>query len=182
MVKAKRFKGIKALEFLYVDIDDVLINFLDKDIKVRQFVDVETKMKIVNLIINVSFGDVDGAKKYNPIVRDIMFVYCLLEYYTDLKVPDNKFYEVYDLATKSGLVNELLSNIPEKELNNLNKMLEESLEEEYKYLDRKGSFVNTVTQLTEAFVNFDINDFTNKVENLKNADILKGIFAEQING
>ena len=66
-----------------------------------------------NTMINKDTGNVRVSSESNY----LFFVRSIIELYTDLEIENNAFYDEYDLLNESGLLDEIMQMIPEKEIN-----------------------------------------------------------------
>lgn len=98
-----------------------------KKLNVKEYVDVLQKMAAIQLVVskaNAKYDDNGNVieKKFNSIMQHISFTVALVQLYTDLEIdfkreenPDNVFV-IYDMLTKSGLIDKIISMIGEKEI------------------------------------------------------------------
>ena len=66
-----------------------------------------------NTMIDKDTGNVRVSSESNY----LFFVRSIIELYTDLEIENNAFYDEYDLLNESGLLDEIMQMIPEKEIN-----------------------------------------------------------------
>lgn len=188
MVKTKKVSEVKKSKddskFLSQiaknDVEDILITFADKDIKIKQYLPIEDKMVLIDIILRASFQLEDGVRKFKPSIKELMWVYYITQSYTDLKLPDDNFADGYDSLIKSGLFNEVMKNIPISEIEFLDDMVNKSINEEFKFIKRQSSFENIVARLLNQLAEFDIEKFAEQMKNLENVDILKEVFKNKV--
>ena len=97
-----------------------------KSLNVKDYIDVNTKSVYANLIVDKANAEYDDDNniigyRYNSIMQHVLFTVTMVQLYTDLDInfkrdenPDT-VNEVYDLLTKSGLIDKIVEMIGEKE-------------------------------------------------------------------
>ena len=99
-----------------------------------------------NTMIDKDTGNVRVSSESNY----LFFVRSIIELYTDLEIENNAFYDEYDLLNESGLLDEIMQMIPEKEIN------------EFKMIcDMKKDDIIFNQSTPKAFVNQQIERITN---------------------
>lgn len=97
-----------------------------KKLNVKDYIDVTKKRAYMELVVaraNTTYDDNGNMleKKYNSIMQHVLFTVTLVQLYTDLDIdfkreenPDS-IPEVYDMLTKTGLIDKIVELIGEKE-------------------------------------------------------------------
>jgi hypothetical protein len=97
-----------------------------KKLNVKDYVDVNTKRTYISLVVAKANAEYDSdgkivGSRYNSVMQHVLFTVTMVQMYTDLDIdfkrendPDN-ITEVYDLLTKSGLIDKIVELIGEKE-------------------------------------------------------------------
>lgn len=137
-------------------------------------------MVFTDIVLKASFQLENGVRKFKPAIKELMWVYYITKFYTDLKLPDDNFADGYDSLVKSGLFYEVIKNIPINEIEFLNNMIKESIVEEFKFIKRQSSFENIVARLLNQLAEFDIEKFAEQMKNIENIDILKEVFKNKV--
>ena len=97
-----------------------------KKLNIKDYVDVLMKKTYMELVVSKANAVYDGNGKmvesrYNSIMQHVLFTVTIVQLYTDLDIDFNrsenpdKMNEVYDLLTKTGLIEKIVSLIGEKE-------------------------------------------------------------------
>ncbi len=100
--------------------------FLKKHI-VKSYMPYVEKKALINGIINASsYVEVAGKKIYKRDTPTMMFIFTLklVESYTDIAIDVSNVHEEYDALLSSGAMDDILSNIPESEINILKGLLD----------------------------------------------------------
>ena len=130
----------------YVCKEDKVIKFVGDKIKVKQYLDYNTKNIFIALIIQSS-KDEEGNFNLTPLSQDLGFTYGILKFYTDLDVENDNLVDLYNSVKGSGLFNEIINNIPEEELFSLQDMIDKSIiieKEKYGIISVIGNFLNQI--------------------------------------
>lgn len=91
------------------------------------------KCTLVKTIIDAtSYTEMNGKKVYKRNTASMLFVFTmkLIEMYTDLEFDKNEVVSVYDTLMETGLMNQLMSQIPEEEVSILRGMLDMQRDDE----------------------------------------------------
>lgn len=193
--RTKKANGLDFLDKIFKEVkkdgveDEILITFADKDIKVKQYLDIESKLFFVENCVVPSFQLKNGIFKHNPLIKEMLFTFNIVKLFTDIDIPEDDFTKVYDAVTRSGLIEEIIDNIPNDEIDFLFNMIDESIEEEKEFILRQeeqeqsfGFITNKLIDKIMEFINSltpeAVNEMVNSMSNLQNVDLLKG-FIEQ---
>ena len=124
--------------------------FLKKHI-VKSYMPYVEKKALINGIINASsYVEVAGKKIYKRDTPTMMFIFTLklVESYTDIAIDVSSVNEEYDALLSSGAMDDILSNIPESEINILKGLLD-MVRDDLEYNTR--SLVSFLEAKSEAF-------------------------------
>lgn len=132
-------------------------------IEVKQYLPIFQKRTIIELIIQNAVQE-DGKIDYY--LKDIMKNYFIIKYYTNINVSD-KVFEVVDLLQQTGLIDEILMNIPKQELEILDIQLEKALREEVKRKEYDKTFLGMLKKLIDEI------DVDKMIESLEKFDAEK---------
>ena len=93
-------------------------NYLKDNLEITTYVPFIKKVTYAaslaqNTMIDKDTGNVRVSSESNY----LFFVRSIIELYTDLEIENNALYDEYDLLNESGLLDEIMQMIPEKETN-----------------------------------------------------------------
>lgn len=94
-----------------------------KKIEINNYIPYGQKTFLANKIVESSSYDKDGYVTINSPSRYIIFIYTLLNSYTNLNMHSESMLDDFDLLNKYGLIDEIVALIPEKEVDEFNKIL-----------------------------------------------------------
>lgn len=114
------------------DVTNTTTNFNGQDVTILQYLPIEKKSKLIEQIMSYVFDDTGFA---SPIRLNIYFTIFTIKAYTDISITDKMIEnanKTYDAIILNHL-DELLNSIPENELNDLQEMVEKSIDQVVKY-------------------------------------------------
>lgn len=114
------------------DVTTTTTNFNGQDITILQYLPIEKKSKLIEQIMSYVFDDTGFA---SPIRMNIYFTIFTLKAYTDISITEKMIEnanKTYDAIILNHL-DTLLNFIPEAEINDLQEMVEKSIEQVVKY-------------------------------------------------
>lgn len=147
------------------------------EIEVLQYLPIEDKYDLINIALQKSRTE----GKYNPLLLDTFFHLFIVYMYTNISFTDKQKeneYKIYDTLKSNGLLDTILTYIPDEEYNELYSFLIEDLEKREKYdLSISGlisTIVNDLPAQAEAAMkiveNFDKEKFSNVIDFAKAAN------------
>lgn len=159
---------------LKVDDSTSTVKFNDQDIEVKKYLPVNEKLDLISNAINQS---ADDTRFYNvgklSIFRDIG----IIQHYTNINFTDKQLEDpakLYDLLYSSGLLDNVLSVIPEDEYNWICDVLEDTVDSVYKYQNSVFGILNAVTTDYDN-LNFDVSELQKNISNPENLTLLKDV-------
>lgn len=116
-----------------VNSEIALLTWGEYNIEIRKYLPVEEK---ANLITNVLNASADDNKFYNPLRVKVFLTLEALYAYTNLsfteKAKENCL-KLYDSVVSSGLFDQVISNIPKSEWDDLVSAMQETISKVYEY-------------------------------------------------
>lgn len=151
-----------------------VIKFNDQDIEVKEYLPVNDKLDLISWVINQS---ADELKFYNVGKLYIFKAIALIQHYTNIKFTDKQLEDVpklYDLLTSSGLVDEILANIPTSERWWIDEVLNDTVKSIYQYQNSVMGILDTVNT-DYSNLNFDVAELQKNISNPENLTLLKDV-------
>jgi hypothetical protein len=93
----------------------------------RQYMPYTEKCALVkNIIDKTSYVESDGVRVYRRNTNSMFFIFSIkiIEYYTNIKIDVSQIAKEYDALVESGAMNNLMEQIPQKEVSILQGMLD----------------------------------------------------------
>lgn len=141
------------------------IEFKDYQIEVKQYLPVDDKLTVISKILNNSY---DQDFNYsNPVKIQVFTVLEIIFAYTNITFTQKQkenIPELYDELSNSGIIEEIYKAIPEKELDFLQKGIEESIKSIYQYRNSALGILEYMKNRYDS-VDFDLTEITKNIEN-----------------
>lgn len=165
-----------SLNKLGLKIDDSvsIVKFNDQDIEVKHYLPVNEKLDLIGAIINES---ADELKFYNVGKLEVFKLIEIIKHYTNINFTDKQLEDttkLYDLLSSSGLGDEILTVIPETELNFIEDTLFDTVDSIYKYNNSIFGILDAVTADYQN-LNFDVSELQKNISNPENLKLLKDV-------
>jgi hypothetical protein len=99
------------------------IEFCDTSFMLREHVDIESMMKIVNTVVKACFID-DG--EFRPELKDFVFRWQVIEEYTNIKLPEETR-DQYRFVYESGVFGTVMNAIDNEQINAIVRSIDEKI-------------------------------------------------------
>lgn len=96
-------------------VDPITLNIGDSEIIVQQYLPIETKMAMMQDVLNAV---IDDTGHINPVRMEVFFNVYLLKYYTNISITDTMLGDpskTYDLLIINDVLDTIIAQIPETE-------------------------------------------------------------------
>lgn len=152
------------------------IEYSGQIIEVKQYLPVNDKLGLISDVIN-SAADGNFA---NPIKVDVYAAIYIIEAYTNLIFTDKQkedICKIYDLINGNGLLEEIVSTIPEEEYGTLWSGIKRSINALYDY---KNSVLGILEQVSADYsaLDYEATDIQKKIADPQNMELLRGILSK----
>jgi hypothetical protein len=152
------------------------IEYNGQIIEVKQYLPVNDKLGLISDVIN-SAADGNFA---NPIKIDVYAAIYIIEAYTNLIFTDKQkedICKIYDLINGNGLLEEIVSTIPEEEYGTLWSGIKRSINALYDY---KNSVLGILEQVSADYsaLDYEATDIQKKIADPKNMELLRGVLSK----
>ena len=146
-----------------------IIHFNDLDIEVSQYLPIEKKLDLIEIIINKS---IDNNEYFNPCRIDIFLTLEIVFAYTNITFTEKQkedILKLYDLFIETGIFKTILENIPYEEYIYIKSNVIRTIQNVYKY---KNSALGIFESITSDYSQLDL-DATNIQQKLADPDNMK---------
>lgn len=149
--------------------DDIkTIKIGEKEVEVKQYLPAADK----NAILEITMQNADEGTIMNTFALDALFHLYIVFKYTNLSFTDNQkedLLKLYDILESNGIIDMVVSAIPEIEYNTLRDNLEDMTKAYSKYRNSAKALVeqfqmfapNTAADISDKIQNFDIEKMKN---------------------
>lgn len=143
----------------------------NKNITVLQYAGVLDKMLIVDLVCQTKTIDENGNVTYNHMLKEIITEYLLVKTYTKNIIDDgvlddlsfDKIFVEYDELSESGVIQKVITNIPQREIDMIYRSIDNQIEENTKQPNLMTSIKNLFNNL-----NFDQEEMNQLIKSFNN--------------
>ena len=172
-----KYIGIKGGSIIMVTLKDLklqeetnisIININDIEVEVKQYIGIQDKMSIINIAMQESL-DSNGLV-VKPIAESLVLLYTVYLYSNITFTPDEKDSPVdtYNLLEKTGVIDKIISAIPEVEFQSLMDYFEECVKDSMTLRTSSAfaiseifeSLPNMVELMNKGLENFDLSKLT----------------------
>ncbi len=149
------------------------IKFDNVSIKVKQYLPVNDKLKLINSIISlVAENDYDFL---NPIQLQVYNAIEIIRFYTDIELEDElNIPNTYDNLIESGLYSAIIEAIPQEEYDYIIDGIYDTVEAFYNYHNSVLGIMKAITQ-DYSNLNMEASEIQQKIANPENLGLLKEV-------
>lgn len=153
----------------------ITIDFNDEVIEVQQFLPSASKLAF---IANVALNSINTDPNYaNQLKIKIYFMMELIVWYTNIEFSQEELENVtliYDNMVSSGLMEKIISNIPENEKKELWDGITLTIENIYKYQNSALGILSAIQDKYD-FTSLDLAKLQEQIKNPENLQLLKEV-------
>lgn len=177
---ATKKENIKVADFKsfekYIPIEKT-IDFNGVEIKVKQYLDIKDKQVIIEVVKSMAFDkNKVGVDKYNQVNKEVALVYSILKNYTNINLPTNDDYSVYNVAKGSGLYDAILGVIPKEEIEFIEFSISEFIEYKLLEMTNRSQLLEKLQEILYGI----IDKLPKEIDMMKIAKQLEGIDDDKI--
>lgn len=152
-----------------------IIEFAGENIEVKQYLPVQDKLRLISRVIVKSHEE--DANYVNPMKVKVFTELEIVFDYTNISFTEKQREDIpklYDALLSSGALSLILAAIPDSELADLNKGVNESIVEIYRY---QNSAVGILDRITNSYdeTKFDIKSLQEALGQLEGSSLLAEI-------
>lgn len=133
--------------------------FLNEHIDAVQHMDYSSVVALADMIVNRSCLDKEGNIKIDSCMKYLLYVFTLFNSYTNVTVDASNWSYEYDQLDKYGLVDMVISMIPEKEVQKLNKTVSMKTNDLIENENNVRNFLNKKFEELKPFIGENLNKF-----------------------
>lgn len=141
------------------------IEFNQQFIEIKQYLSIQDKLQIITNVMNYSMDSVNGF--INPIKVKVYMIVEIIQYYTNINFTEKQkenIVKLYDLIIESGLMDQIFNEIPNEEIEEIKKGVNDSVQAYDRYRHSAMGVVELLsTQYNE--LDFDVESIKDKLTN-----------------
>ncbi len=171
-------------------------SFLDTHLMVEDYIGFNRKMTLADTIVKNStyatepvmedgqvVKDENGDVKYhqtnriqvNSCTRYILFVFTVIQTYTNINMDHAKMLDEFDLLNKEGLIEKIFEMIPKKEIDEMNKVVEKTYDDFMTNYYETHSFIANQVQRATAVLSVVLKPLAEKISAMDEKEIQKSV-------
>ncbi len=171
-------------------------SFLDTHLMVEDYIGFNRKMTLADTIVKNSIyatepvmedgqvvKDENGDVKYhqtnriqvNSCTRYILFVFTVIQTYTNINMDHAKMLDEFDLLNKEGLIEKIFEMIPKKEIDEMNKVVEKTYDDFMTNYYETHSFIANQVQRATAVLSVVLKPLAEKISAMDEKEIQKSV-------
>ena len=149
------------------------IKFNDIEIEVKQYLPTNDKLALISNVINNSHS----TNYANPVLIEVMGSLEIIYTYTNINFTDKQKEDpmkLYDLLNSSGLIDAIVSAIPQVEYETVIEGISDTVEAVYAYENSAMGILNTISK-DYSNLELDATKISEKLSDEKNLGLLKEV-------
>ena len=157
------------------EVKNIKIN--DIDIEVKQYLPVNDKLDLIARVIS---GAHDENNFPNPIKIEVIGAIEIIMAYTNITFTDKQKEDIaklYDILDSNGVINEVVSAIPEDEYNFLIHGIDDTIDAVYTYQNSVLGILDTVSQ-DYSNLNLDATEIQKKLADKDNLALIRDVLTK----
>ena len=158
-----------------INIDEIPVQIGEETIMVKQYLPIQEKLELIGNVVMAAHEQDENYS--NPVkasvYRDLETIFA----YTNISFTDKQkedLPKLYDMLYSSGVITEVLKNIPEDEYMEIVFGVRDSIEAIYKYQNSVLGILDTI-KADYGNLDLDITKLSSKLTNTDNLDMIKSI-------
>ena len=158
-----------------INMDEIPVQIGEETIAVKQYLPIQDKLALISRVIE--YAHMEDENYSNPVkaaaIRDIEIVFA----YTNINFTEKQkedLAKLYDQLYSSGVLTQIIKNIPEEEYSTIVIGVEESIEAIYKYLNSVVGVLDLISKKHKED-QFDVEGLKEGLRSLQESSLLKDI-------
>lgn len=144
-------------------------------LEIRQYLPIDEKANLIQFIVNHALDQMTGC--FSPVRVEVYFSIAVCKWYAGITFTDKQMAEVsktYDLLEENGVIDKIISVIPENEINFMNELVNDTIDDIARYNSSAAGIVQAMSANADGLDN-QITEILDKVKNGENMETLSVI-------
>lgn len=155
-------------------VEPIHITIGENDIEVIQYLPIQDKLALVERVMNAT---IDTTGFFNPVRMEVYMSLEIVKTYTNISITDKMMEnapKTYDLLVVNGVLDTIISAIPEEEFNSIFDAVDECSQHAVNYLN---SFVGMMKTISENFdaTKMNVEEIMNTLDQPDKVGLVKEI-------
>lgn len=144
-------------------------------LEIRQYLPIDEKANLIQFIVNHALDQMTGC--FSPVRVEVYFSIAVCKWYAGITFTDKQMAEVsktYDLLEENGVIDKIISVIPENEINFMNELVNDTIDDIARYNSSAAGIIQAMSANAGGLDN-QITEILDKVKNGENMETLSVI-------
>lgn len=144
-------------------------------LEIRQYLPIDEKANLIQFIVNHALDQMTGC--FSPVRVEVYFSIAVCKWYAGITFTDKQMAEVsktYDLLEENGVIDKIISVIPENEINFMNELVNDTIDDIARYNSSAAGIIQAMSANADGLDN-QITEILDKVKNGENMETLSVI-------
>lgn len=144
-------------------------------LEIRQYLPIDEKANLIQFIVNHALDQMTGC--FSPVRVEVYFSIAVCKWYAGITFTDKQMTEVsktYDLLEENGVIDKIISVIPENEINFMNELVNDTIDDIARYNSSAAGIIQAMSANADGLDN-QITEILDKVKNGENMETLSVI-------
>lgn len=144
-------------------------------LEIRQYLPIDEKANLIQFIVNHALDQMTGC--FSPVRVEVYFSIAVCKWYAGITFTDKQMTEVsktYDLLEENGVIDKIISIIPENEINFMNELVNDTIDDIARYNSSAAGIIQAMSANADGLDN-QITEILDKVKNGENMETLSVI-------
>lgn len=144
-------------------------------LEIRQYLPIDEKANLIQFIVNHALDQMTGC--FSPVRVEVYFSIAVCKWYAGITFTDKQMTEVsktYDLLEENGVIDKIISVIPENEINFMNELVNDTIDDIARYNSSAAGIIQAMSANADGLDN-QVTEILDKVKNGENMETLSVI-------
>ena len=149
----------------------------NQTVEVKEYLPINEKLTLISNVINAAQ---DSMQYANPVKVEIFTSLEILYNYTNISFTEKQKEDpakLYDLLEGNGIINKVISLIPEEEYKFLINSIDECIKAVYAYVNSARGIMESIVNDYEN-TNLDATEIESKIKNPENLELLRNVLTK----
>lgn len=147
----------------------------DITLEIRTYLPIDKKTELIQFVVNNALDEMTGC--FSPVRVEVYFSIALCKWYADITFTDKQLKEIsktYDLLEENGIINGIMSQIPEGEREFIRDLVNDTIEDIARYNSSAAGIIQSMST-NAAGLDSQITEILEKVKNNEGLETLSVI-------
>lgn len=147
----------------------------DITLEIRNYLPIDKKTDLIQFVVNSALDELTGC--FSPVRVEVYFSIAICKWYADIAFTEKQIKEIsktYDLLEENGIINGIMSQIPEGEREFLQDLVSDTIEDIARYNSSAAGIIQSMSSNATG-LDSQITDILEKIKNGEGLEQLAAI-------